>query len=84
MHTVELLEEAVRLADSLGFLIRQEWLSGGGGACELKGKRWLFVDLSLSPLEQLDQVLSAIRSISSDQLSMSAELRRMLKPRLAA
>ena len=84
MHTVELLEESVRVAASLGFLVRQEWLSGGGGACEIKGKRWLFIDLSLSPLEQLDQVLSAIRSVPSDQLSMSPELRRMLKPRMAA
>jgi hypothetical protein len=84
MHTVELLEEAVRAATSLGYSVRQDWLSGSGGACEIKGKRWLFVDLSLSPLEQLDQVLSAIRTAPSIEVPLSPELGRMLRPRKAA
>jgi hypothetical protein len=76
MHTVELLEEALQTARSLGFTVRQEWLGGGGGGCEIKGKRWLFVDLSLPAIEQLDQVLSAIRPYLNESVSVSKELRR--------
>ncbi len=84
MHTVELLDEALKIAHQLGFVVRQDWLSGSGGACEIKGSRWLFVDLSLTPLEQLDQVLAAIRPISTDATSMSPRLRHLLGVRRAA
>jgi hypothetical protein len=84
MHTVELLEEAIKTAHSLGYSVRQDWLGGSGGACEIKGKRWLFVDLSLPPLEQLDQVLSAIRLVSNDRTLMAATVRRALETRKAA
>jgi hypothetical protein len=63
MHTVERLEQAIALAGELGFIVRQDWFGGlGGGACELKGRRWLLVDLALSPAEQLDLVLDALAS----------------------
>lgn len=61
MHTVELLEEALTVAESLGYSIRQEWMGGTGGACEIAGKRWLFVDLALTTDERLDQVIEAIK-----------------------
>ncbi|MFT5522703.1 MAG: hypothetical protein ACI9G1_000934 [Pirellulaceae bacterium] len=62
MHTVELLEEACRVAKKLGYEIRQEYLDGSrGGACEFGGKKWIFIDLSLNAMEQLDQVTEAIR-----------------------
>jgi len=62
MHTVGLLEQAVEVARRLGYVIRQEWLGGvGGGACELKGRRLLFLDLALDPREQLEQVIDALR-----------------------
>lgn len=61
MHTVEAFEQAVASAKRLGFGIRMEWLGGsGGGDCEIRGKRWIFVDLALNAEEQLDQVLAAI------------------------
>lgn len=84
MQTVELLDEALRTAESLGYTIRQDWLSGSGGACEIKGKCWLFIDLSLSPREQLDQVLAAIALLPNAQSLVSPELRRLLTPRKAA
>ena len=90
MHTVELLDEALDLAAQLGFAIRQEWLGGsGGGGCEIKGRKCLFLDLALSPLEQLDQVAQAIRDCQqSDDLAathiISFELRRALRQRKAA
>ncbi len=62
MHTVELLDEALRVAQRLGYRVRQEWLGGaGGGACEIRGHKWLFLDLALAPDDQLELVLAALR-----------------------
>jgi hypothetical protein len=62
MHTVEVLEEAIRVARRMGYAIREEPLAGaGGGACEIRGRKWLFLDLDLGPREQLEQVLDALR-----------------------
>ncbi len=62
MHTVELLELALVLAERWGFSICQEWLGGsGGGSCEIKGRKWIFLDLALSPADQLEQVATALR-----------------------
>ena len=80
MRTVELLERALVVAESLGYGVRHEYLAGGGGgACEFGGRKWLFVDLALSTEEQLDQVIDALRG---DPRAMfadpSPELRRRL------
>ena len=63
MHTVELLESALGVAELLGYRTRQEWLGGtGGGSCELQGQKWIFLDLADSPSEHLTQVIDALRS----------------------
>lgn len=63
MHTVELLDRALDVAQSMGYGIRHEWLGGASsGSCEIAGQKWLFVDLALNPIEQLDQVINAITS----------------------
>jgi hypothetical protein len=63
MHTVELLEQALSVAGQLGYRTRQEWLGGtGGGACEFAGQKWIFIDLALTAVEQLEQVTDALRS----------------------
>jgi hypothetical protein len=86
MHTVELLDEALSLAAKQGFGIRQDWFGGGlAGACEVKGQRWIFIDLALAPPEQLEQVLSALRELPSHpHTSISAQLQALLYPRKAA
>jgi len=62
MHSVELLEQAIASAEKLGYSVRHEWLGGtGGGACEFAGRKWIFIDLALSVIEQLDQVTEALR-----------------------
>ena len=78
MHTVELLEQAMAVAESLGYHIRQEYLGGvGGGSCEFGGKRWMFVDLALPVDEQLDELLQALRE---DPATFSRPLPRELQP----
>lgn len=86
MHTVDLLEQALALAARLGYQVRQEWLGEcGGGACEYGGRKWLFVDLSLSTIEQLSQVVDALRH--DPQLTaagLPASLTRLLDAERAA
>ncbi len=62
MHSaVERLEAALEQARRLGLHIRCEPLEGApGGVCEFGGRKWLFVDLTLTAAEQLDQVLAAL------------------------
>jgi hypothetical protein len=81
MHTVELLEQALDLAARLGYSVRQEWLAGcGSGGCELKGHKLFFLDLDLSPDEQLEQALETLRrEPEATGLPMPHELREMLK-----
>ena len=63
MHTVDVLAQTIRAAEMLGYGVRQEWLGGvGGGACEFGGRKWIFVDLALNVVEQLDQVAAALRN----------------------
>ncbi len=85
MHTVEMLEQALEVAGRLGYTVRQEWLAGCGGGCELKGKKLLFIDLDLDPAEQLDQVLDTLRrEPDTSKLPMPRELGNLLKPRKSA
>lgn len=63
MHTVEMLERLLALAGQMGYVVRQEWLGGsGGGECQFGGQRYIFVDLALSAVEQLEQVAAVLRS----------------------
>ena len=81
VHTVDLLEEAIRVATHMGFEVRREWLSGKkGGACRLGQKHLLFVDLSLSAAEQLEQVVGSLRLVlgKGAAVNMSPRLQRLL------
>lgn len=80
MHTVELLEEAIRAAGALGYGLRQEWLGGaGGGACEIKGQKLLFIDLSLSVPDQLQIVLDLLhRENAGHRLRLTQTLEKAL------
>ncbi len=86
MHTVDLLEEAIGLVERAGYRVRQEWLDGGdGGGCEIRGQKWVFIDLALGPADQLEQVLEALRhEPAAATLPMSAELTGLLGIRKSA
>ena len=81
MHTVELLEEALALATQSGVTVRQDWFGGSAaGACEFKGRQWVFLDLALNPREQLEQVLDGLRQLpTAPALPGSPQLRALLK-----
>ena len=85
MHSVELLQEAIALAQQLGYRVRQEWVGTGGGICQFRGERWLFIDLSQTVLEQLESVRQALASSPRwKQCSTSPQMRRLLESRSAA
>jgi len=88
VHTVELLEQATAIAQSLGFKIRQEWLDGaGGGHCQLGGQKWIFLDLSQDAAEHLDQVLAALAAepgLAAAVQAHSPELAQLVNRRRAA
>ena len=86
MHTVELYERAKQFARALGYHVREENLGGiGGGACEVAGRKCLFVDIAMTAVEQLEQVLSAL---NGDPLihttAVPAELIRIMPQHRAA
>jgi hypothetical protein len=86
MHTVEMLERLKELAEQAGYTIRHEWLGGsGGGKCEFAGRKWIFVDLSLSVVEQLDQVAAALKDDPAVWLlDLPVPVTRALGRRMAA
>jgi hypothetical protein len=86
MHTIELLDQAIDLAKRLGYLIRQDFFAGcGGGGCEVKGRKFFFLDLDLGPEEQLEQVVAALqRDAATVTLPMSRELGELLRVRKIA
>ncbi len=62
MHTVEMFEQLVQVAEHLGYQVRHEYLGGvGGGRCEVGGKKCIFVDLALNSDEQLEQIVEALQ-----------------------
>jgi hypothetical protein len=86
MHTVELLDQALSVAQRMGYGVRQEWLGGaGGGVCEFAGRKWLFVDLSLNVIEQLEQVRKALLADPGIYtVDLSPALRQLLDLRRSA
>ena len=86
MHAIEVLELATEVAERLGYHIRQEYLAGsGGGACEFGGKKWIFVDLALNTVEQIEQVIEALEADPDiHQTELPAPLTRLLSARRAA
>ena len=86
MHTVDILDQALDLAVRLGYTVRQESFAGsGGGGCELKGRKFFFLDLDLAAEEQLEQVVAALRHEPlPPSLIISRELGELLKVRKIA
>ncbi len=72
IYSVELLEMAMHVAARLGYRIREDALGGApGGACQIKGQKWLFVDPVLCVRERLQLVVDAL---AADPNAMSLDL----------
>ncbi|GIX02496.1 MAG: hypothetical protein KatS3mg112_1433 [Thermogutta sp.] len=60
------LDELRRKLIGKGWAIREEWLNGRGcHMCEIRGQKVVFVDVSLTPREQmvqLQEICSALES----------------------
>jgi hypothetical protein len=85
MHTADLLEQAIQAAAKLGYGVRQEWLGGSGGGCEIMGQKWIFVDLALSLPDQLDQVAEVLCYESNRaSVPLTPALERLVARRRAA
>lgn len=80
MHTVDLLEEALQLAERRGFSVRRQWLAEGlGGACRIGQQRVLFINLSATNEEQLRHAVDALREIDvTDEKGISESLLRLI------
>jgi len=86
IHTIELLEQALAAAEQLGYTVREDELAGrAGGACVLKGKKWLLLDPTALPRERLEQVIQSLRvDPAIDQNVLPATLRRAMQVRKVA
>jgi hypothetical protein len=88
MLTVEALNQALETARRLGFKVRLEWLGGnGGGACEIRGEKWIFVDLANNAEEQLDCVLEALKQEADESvlpLPIQPDLQQLIERRKSA
>ena len=80
MTIVELLEQSIALARRSGYEVREEWMDGySGGACEIKGRKCLFLDPTASPAEQLEVLLDVLWADESVcAIDISAELEQEL------
>ena len=80
MHVAALLAEALELVRQLDYQIREENLEGGGGGhCSFSGKKFLLLDITQSPREQLTDALDALRCEPAVRdCTLSPELSAML------
>lgn len=85
MHTVELLEEAQRVAGELGYVVRIEPLDGRAGSCVVGGRKLIFVDLAGGPADRLDTLVEVLCGDPGlANMGLSPTLARMLGRRCAA
>ena len=80
MHAAALLAEALELVRRCDYQIREEDLEGaGGGHCSFAGKKWLLLDITQSPQQQLEDAVDALRCEPIlRQLSLSPPLAALL------
>lgn len=55
--TLERVESLLEFARESGYRVRHDHFDGtGGGVCTFAGQKWIFMDVSLSAAEQLQQL----------------------------
>lgn len=63
MNTIAQLDRWIEIARQQNYEVRFDWFGGtGGGVCELGSRKYLFIDLALTSIEQLELVRSTIEN----------------------
>jgi hypothetical protein len=75
----EIVDYLAELAEKLGVKVRWEGLIGDGGICELRGKRYLFVDRSLEADAQVDLMAQALCEEPVEEVFILPEVREILE-----
>ena len=75
------LEAVIDVFGRLGIPVRKECLGGlGGGLCEIRGERVLFLDIDADPATQLNRCLPALASIpEADGIYLIPALREQVE-----
>lgn len=61
LGTLDEVEAWLETARQLGYRVRYDHFGGtGGGVCEFGGQKWVFMDVALSAIEQLEILEEAI------------------------
>ena len=68
MNEGEIVDYLAELAEKLGITMRWEGLLGDGGVCELRGKRYLFVDRSQDVDTQIEVLARALSAEPIDDI----------------
>jgi len=79
MNAGEMVDYLAELSEKLGIEVRWEGLIGDGGICELRGKRFLFVDRSNDLDTQLDVMTAALCDEAIDDVYILPEVRQLLE-----
>ena len=79
MNAGEMVDYLAELSEKLGIEVRWEGLIGDGGICELRGKRFLFVDRSNDLDTQLDVMTAALCEEAIDDVYILPEVRQLLE-----
>jgi len=75
--TLDQVEAWLETARQLGYRVRYDHFGGtGGGVCEFGGQKWVFMDVALSAIEQLEILEEAI---SQDPLYGTLHIRQNSK-----
>ena len=63
MSIIAQIDHWIEIARGLNYEVRYDYFGGtGGGVCEIGGRKCLFIDLALTPIDQLEVVRSAIEN----------------------
>jgi len=79
MNAGEMVDYLAELSERLGIAVRWEGLIGDGGICELRGKRFLFVDRSNTLDTQIDVMIDALCDEPIDDVYVLPEIRQRLE-----
>jgi hypothetical protein len=79
MSPNEIVDYLAELSEKLGIKVRWDALMGDGGLCELRGKRYLFVDRSNDLATQIEVMADALSTCAIDDIFILPEVRERLE-----